>query len=453
MLVKKMRWMNIYLILGGITAASAYGQPCEYQEVAKLEPAEVSSSSQYGGSIAQWGDVVIVGAQSDDVLANNSGSAFLFDAETGVELARLLALDGHNLLGFGGSVAINSTRAIVGNGWNPADSSDEGVYLFDLESGQQVFRLSLEGSSQYTSFGSRLAANDQYILASAILDNDAADHAGAVYVYDAQTLEQLWKLKLADGVEDDLFGYSIGIHGSKAIITTRVLNFDHREREGLVYVFDLVTGQQIARFAPQQPGSSTYFGSSVAINDSIVAIGLPGVSCDEGRGSVYLYDLETEARIAILNPTDNEPFWGFGGSLAMSNDMIVVGSGQVSGVHFGAAYQFDASSFEQARNLQPSDAETSIDYFGATVSVLGDRVLVGSAANDDDGGYSGSSYIFDLVCCEADLNGDGSVDFFDVSIFLTLYILEDTRIDYTQDGVIDFFDVSEFLQAFAVGCP
>lgn len=49
--------------------------------------------------------------------------------------------------------------------------------------------------------------------------------------------------------------------------------------------------------------------------------------------------------------------------------------------------------------------------------------------------------------CGPDLNGDGNLDFFDVSFFLS------NSVDYNGDTNFDFFDVSMFLQEFGLGCP
>lgn len=55
--------------------------------------------------------------------------------------------------------------------------------------------------------------------------------------------------------------------------------------------------------------------------------------------------------------------------------------------------------------------------------------------------------------CDADLNHDGSLDFFDVLLFLNLFDAEDPQADLAPDGEFDFFDVQAFLQVFAGGCP
>ena len=52
--------------------------------------------------------------------------------------------------------------------------------------------------------------------------------------------------------------------------------------------------------------------------------------------------------------------------------------------------------------------------------------------------------------CPADLNGDGMLNFFDVSLFLQGY---NTGADYNGDGSTNFFDVSAFLTDYNMGCP
>ena len=58
-----------------------------------------------------------------------------------------------------------------------------------------------------------------------------------------------------------------------------------------------------------------------------------------------------------------------------------------------------------------------------------------------------------VVACPPDLNGDGMLDFFDVSAFLAAFNALDPVADFNRDGLFDFFDVSAFLAAFNAGCP
>jgi hypothetical protein len=52
--------------------------------------------------------------------------------------------------------------------------------------------------------------------------------------------------------------------------------------------------------------------------------------------------------------------------------------------------------------------------------------------------------------CAADLNDDGTLNFFDVSLFIQLF---GGGADYNGDGATNFFDVSAFIQDFNAGCP
>lgn len=55
--------------------------------------------------------------------------------------------------------------------------------------------------------------------------------------------------------------------------------------------------------------------------------------------------------------------------------------------------------------------------------------------------------------CVADYNGDGVINFFDVSAFLVLFGDEDPAADLNADGMFNFFDVAAFLAFYNEGCP
>lgn len=61
--------------------------------------------------------------------------------------------------------------------------------------------------------------------------------------------------------------------------------------------------------------------------------------------------------------------------------------------------------------------------------------------------------VINCEICPADLNGDGALDFFDVSQFLAAFSAGEPAADFNGDGSYDFFDVSAFLGAFSAGCP
>ncbi len=100
------------------------------------------------------------------------------------------------------------------------------------------------------------------------------------------------------------------------------------------------------------------------------------------------------------------------------------------------------------------------NYFSQinTFSTDGNTYTLGGSfgANNQDGippVQPGDLAFPPAVICEADLNGDGDLDFFDVSAFLSAYNAMDIVADFNDDGMFNFFDVSAFLNAYNAGCP
>ena len=58
-----------------------------------------------------------------------------------------------------------------------------------------------------------------------------------------------------------------------------------------------------------------------------------------------------------------------------------------------------------------------------------------------------------LACNPADLNGDGELDFLDISAFLQGYSAMNPIADFNNDGEFDFLDISNFLSDYSTGCP
>lgn len=95
---------------------------------------------------------------------------------------------------------------------------------------------------------------------------------------------------------------------------------------------------------------------------------------------------------------------------------------------------------------------------GAFLScVMLDDSLIGLDLNDGfvlgEDRIRAAAILTVALSCQADLTGDGSLDFFDVSAFLAAYAAMDPDADFTGDGVFNFFDVSAFLSAYSDGCP
>ncbi len=100
---------------------------------------------------------------------------------------------------------------------------------------------------------------------------------------------------------------------------------------------------------------------------------------------------------------------------------------------------------------------SSGSYYWTAPDVATNDARVRLVIRDPDGNESfddsDQSFTINGTACVADLTGDGTLNFFDVSAFLNAYTAMDPVADFTGDGVFDFFDVSAFLSAFNAGCP
>ena len=83
-------------------------------QTAKFLPSDGAASEIFGISISIDNGVVAVGAPIDDDNGSSSGSAYLFDAPTGAQIAKVLPNDGAQGDLFGFSIAIDNGVVAVG---------------------------------------------------------------------------------------------------------------------------------------------------------------------------------------------------------------------------------------------------------------------------------------------------------------------------------------------------
>ena len=134
-----------------------------------------------------------------------------------------------------------------------------------------------------------------------------------------------------------------------------------------------------------------YFGSSVSISDDYVVVGARGTNSNAGSAYNFVRSGTSWTQQHELNVTAGQSGDYFGYSVSISGEYIVVGArGYVSSK--GSAYVFvrDGTQWTHQQQLVASDWETG-DYFGYSVSISGAYVAVGARA---DSSYRGSAYVF-----------------------------------------------------------
>ena len=315
-------------------------------QMAKLLPDDGEEWDFFGLSVAISGTTAIVGAPWDDDNGNNAGSAYLFDTITGQQITRLLPDDGWPWDAFGVSVAISETTAIVGATGDDVNGVYSGaVYLFDTATGAEIAKLLPDDNSEGDYFGYSVAISGAVVIVGAGWDDDNGDDSGSAYLFDTTTGQQIAKLLPNDGAEDDNFGISVAIRGTIAIVGAW-RDDDNGTNSGSAYVFNVATGHQITKLLPDDGMMGDEFGRSVAINDAFAIVGA-NKDDDNGddSGLAYVFDIATGQEIAKLLPDDGTLGDEFGRSVAISDAIAIIGAvkDDDNGTRSGSAYLFAAA--------------------------------------------------------------------------------------------------------------
>ncbi|MCK5091185.1 MAG: hypothetical protein KAR30_01540, partial [Gammaproteobacteria bacterium] len=148
--------------------------------------------------------------------------------------------------------------------------------------------------------------------------------------------------------------------------------------------------------------SGDQFGYSVSISGNWALVGAHNrddVSTNSGSAYVYWRDAQGNwIQQAKLMASDAEAGDEFGYSVSISGDRALVGAyrDDENGTDTGSAYVYwrDAQgNWIQQAKLMASDADGG-DWFGYSVSISGDAALVGAYRDGDNGSNSGSAYVY-----------------------------------------------------------
>ncbi|MBL4697665.1 MAG: hypothetical protein JKX70_02410 [Phycisphaerales bacterium] len=90
--------------------------------------------------------------------------------------------------------------------------------------------------------------------------------------------------------------------------------------------------------------------------------------------------------------------------------------------------------------------------FGSTFNSA-NTVYIAELDWDLDGDIDAVDQVeFNNTACASDLNDDHVINFFDISLFLSLFDAGSLTVDFNGDGVLNFFDISIFLSAQNKSC-
>ncbi len=444
-----------------VLAGSASAQ---MDELLVLEPADSVPDGRFGQAVSLVESLALVGQPGDPVNGPNSGAAYLLDALSGTELFKLVASDGTGGDLFGDGVALGGGLAAVAASAGDGDgvSASGSVYIFDAATGSELSIIRPADSEVFGYFGSAISLRNGLLAALKPGDSEVAFLGGAAYVFDLTdplNPVQLCKFIPSDVHEGGFFGATGGIAlGNGVVLIGDAGNSDLGQDAGAAYLVDATTGQEVAKFYGSDSVAGDLFGSAVAVQgDRAVVTARTADGLSHASGVAYIFDISDPAapvELMKLQASDGGFQDVLGRSVAISGDVIAMGAGQADGFaqDTGAVYLFSLTTGDQLTKLAAGDGRAG-DRLGFGVALDAGLVLAGTLDRDGLGGQdSGGAYVFEIVACAADLNADGRANTVDVLIMLGAWARGDPLADWNQDGTIDTRDMLDFLADWATGC-
>ncbi|MFC1766677.1 beta strand repeat-containing protein, partial [Planctomycetota bacterium] len=289
-----------------------------------------------------------------------------------------------------GDIALNDAVTTGGGAFTVhADSDGDGTGTFNISPGFiEQHKLTASNAGFNMNFGWSVSMDGDTLVVG------TASNSAYVFTRIANTWVEQQILTGSDVGAGDGFGGYVSVSGDTIVLGAPMHDIPY-DNCGAAYVFtwDGSTWTEQQKLTPSDAFPGDTFGSSVSIDDDTILVGAPS-------GSAYVFtrtgDIWTEEKILI--PLDGNTGKHFGYSVSVDGDTAVVGAftDNHAGPSSGAVYVYirSGSTWIEQKKLKAFDAAQG-DYFGRSVSVEGDTVVVGADADDDAGAESGSAYVFD----------------------------------------------------------
>jgi hypothetical protein len=249
--------------------------------------------------------------------------------------------------------------------------------------------------------GQAVATSPGWAICTAPGDDFFGTDSGAIYVF--QDTGSGWtfaqKLKAVVPAAGSNLGQSVAISGEWLVAGAPQEAPFGGSFCGTATVFRLEAGTWVhsQTILPSDPQQTYHMGASADLSGDRMVLGT------DGGGAVRVFERSGSTWVEIVKLFSPDPDAGahrFGLAVAIEGDTLLVGSpwayNGVQGSFQGAVYVFerDASTWQFKQKLVASDAQED-DWFGYSVALDGDTLLVGRYYPPTKAGSGGAMYVFE----------------------------------------------------------
>jgi hypothetical protein len=299
---------------------------------------------------------------------------------------------------FGRNTAMSGNYAIVGAySDDTGTSSNQGsasIYKFDGNTWVLMQKITDATGAADDYFGWSVSISGNFAIVGAYTDDNGAVHdqgSASIYQFNGSSWVLMQKLIDTTGNMDDYFGYSVSISGNYAIVGAYSNDVVGNIDQGSAYIYKYTGSSWVLMKKLTEPGGSNgdNFGFAVSLSGNYAAITIPGdeVGPNKDQGSVNIYQL-TGGNWALMqkiwDPSGSTADY-FGNSVSISGNYIIVGvqSDDAPNLNQGSAviFQYNGSNWVNMQKLIDDEGAIS-DYFGQSVTLSGNYAMVGAYFDD-----------------------------------------------------------------------
>jgi FG-GAP repeat len=273
-----------------------------WMQQAQLIASNGDAYDHFAETVSISGDTALIGAPTDEVGANlNQGTAYVFVRSGGVwtQQAQLIANNGDDGDRFGESVALSGESALVGADYDEvgANNAQGTAYVFVRSGGvwTQQAQLIANNGDGGDAFGASVDISGDSALVGAFNDEvgaNAGQGTAYVFVRSGSVWTQQAQLIANNGDPDDRFGNYVAIDGDAALVGAGLDDVGANVDQGTAYLFGRSGGvwTQRQQLIQTNGDAGDWFGRSVALDGSTALVGAPRDDVNStDQGSAYVF--------------------------------------------------------------------------------------------------------------------------------------------------------------------
>jgi hypothetical protein len=366
-------------------------------EEAKHTAADAAEDQFFGRGVAIRDDLVVVGADGD---RQRRGAAYVYrvDDSGWTELAKLTDPTAMAGDGLGESVCFPRSGEVALSAWSDAvgrQYASGTVQLYSQAAGWARSELLIPPAAAPDpgGFGRGLACAEGRLLVGAEYSDGTFAHEGLVTFF--RHASGAWRY---DGWFEPVvpryqgyLGLSVAIDGNLAAAAAPGRAPDH-----LTFYRRTAAGWEIESDVGDVPSVT-----AMALSGDLLVAGAPiddGLRAGSGVVIVYRRGVGGWVEQTRLLPEQAEPYNRFGDRLAFDGELLAIGElyGDVAGPNHGAVHLFfrDGDGWRRGDVLAASDGFPS-QGFGRSIAIDEQRIVVGAVLDDERAHRAGAVYEFE----------------------------------------------------------